>query len=133
LDQRSEYQQVAVYARLEEAELARGLLEADGIPAALLDAHVAALGLGAAVGGVRLLAPAWSTERAAELLSPPPLGADDWPATTPTPLPGTLRALAPLPATAAGPAPAAPGPLALRVAVAVALALLAAVMLALLR
>jgi hypothetical protein len=131
LGQGSEYQQVAVFTRLEEAELARGLLESDGIPAALLDAHVTALL--PSVGGVRLLVPAWSAERAAELLSPPPLGADDWPAATPTPRPDSLRTLAPLPAPTAGLPPASPGPLALRVAVAVALALLVVVVLALRR
>jgi len=123
---------VAVYGRLEEAELARGLLEAEGIPAALLDAHVAALGLGPAVGGVRLLVPAWSAERAVDLLSPPPVADDPGPATTPAPLPGTYPVLA-TPALSAAPtkAPPAPGSLALRVAVVVAVALLAALLLAL--
>jgi hypothetical protein len=129
LDQRAEYLQLAVYARVEEAELARGLLEADGIPAALLDTHVASLGLGPAFGGVRLLVPAWSAERAAELLAPPPPGADEDPLATPTPLPGLLQAST-LPSAAFG-APGAPAPLALRVAVLVALALLAAALLAL--
>lgn len=100
---------MAVFHRLEEAELARGLLESDGIPVALLDAQMAALGLGPAVGGVRLLVPAWDEARALELLAPPPWS----PESTPTPAAG--GALDPAPTPAPGPArfPArtpAPGP-----------------------
>lgn len=126
LDQDAQYRQVAVYGRLDEAEVARGLLEADGIPAALLDAQMAALGLGPAVGGVRLLVPAWGEDRALALLAPPPPGAFDEPLATPTPLAGTLQAVTPprlLQAVEPAPAPAEEGPLAVRVALWVALAL----------
>jgi len=140
LDQRADYRQVAVFNRLEEAEVARGMLEADGIPAALLDAQVAALGLGPAVGGVRLLVPAWDEGRALELLGQPAWTAEEG-APTPwglTPVPGGARSATPAthrppgPATfELAPALAAPGPLALRVAVLVALALALAVVAAL--
>ena len=123
-DQRAEYRQIAVYHRLEEAEIARGLLDADGIPAALLDAQVAALGLGPAVGGVRLLVPAWAEARAVALLTPPEGGPPELALATPTPLPGTLQAVSISRPAAPRPAPPAPGPLALR------LALWAAVLLA---
>lgn len=106
------------------------MLEADGIPAALLDAQVAALGLGPAVGGVRLLVPAWDEGRALELLGQPawaPEGSSPTPwGLTPLPTPGPSPAPTPPPVPAAlGPAPAqaAPGPLALRVAVLVAVTL----------
>jgi len=99
---------VAVFHRLEEAELARGLLEADGIPAALLDAQMAALGLGPAVGGVRLLVPAWDEARALELLAPPPWS----PESTPTPAAGWALDPAPTPAPGADRPPASRRPLA---------------------
>lgn len=41
---------------------------------ALLDAQVSALGLGAAVGGVKLLVPGWDVERASEILAAPVAG-----------------------------------------------------------
>jgi hypothetical protein len=123
---------VAVYGRLSEAEVARGVLEADGIPAALLDTQMAGLGLGPAVGGVRLLVPGWAAVRAAELLAPPVTGPLEGLALTPAPLPGTLATVTPsLPPEVSPPAAPAPGPLALRVAVGVAVALLAAILLAL--
>lgn len=146
LDQRSDYRQVAVFSRLDEAEVARGMLEADGIPAALLDAQVAALGLGPAVGGVRLLVPAWDEARAVELLTQPAWSPDG---AAPTPTPWGLTSPTPPPAPAGAPTPAplprgarpgegaalapdlAAGPLALRVAVLVALALAVAVIAAL--
>jgi hypothetical protein len=118
---------VAIYARLDEAEVARGVLESDGIPAALLDAQVAALGLGPAVGGVRVLVPARDEARAVELLAPPPVGLLDGYLLTPAPMPGTLSTVSvtPAPFAHADPPPAPPtaGPLALRVAVWAALVL----------
>lgn len=130
-DQRADYRQIAAYHRLEEAEVARGLLESDGIPAALLDAQVAALGLGPAVGGVRLLVPAWAEARAVELLTPPEGGPPELALVTPTPLPGTLPAIGPAGPAPAGAAPPAPGPLAVRIAFWAGVALVAAVLLAL--
>jgi len=126
----SQYRQVAAYARLEEAEVARGVLESDGIPVALLDAQVAALGLGPAVGGVRVLVPAWDEARAIELLTPPATGPLDGLTLTPAPLPGTLATVTPLPRAPVvlPPAPPAEGPLALRLAVLAALALVAALL-----
>ena len=68
----------------------RGVLEADGIPAALLDTQVAGLGLGPAAGGVRVLVPARDLWRARELLSAPvPTGELDLAATR-TPPPGQV-------------------------------------------
>jgi hypothetical protein len=69
---------VGTYARPQEAEVARGLLESEGIPAALLGAHVAALGLGPAVATVRLLVPEHDAALARELLDGGP-GLDDDP------------------------------------------------------
>jgi hypothetical protein len=118
------YLQVAAYTRLDEAELARGLLESEGIQVALLDAQVSALGLGAAIGGVRMLVPAWEARRAHDLLSDPPRAAPgDGEVATPTPFPGVRLAAV----------PAAPPPIATRIALMVALALLGAVAAAVLR
>lgn len=61
-----EYRTVAVCWSLPEAELARGLLAADGIPVASLDAVDAALLPGTAP--VRLLVPARDLDRARLLL-----------------------------------------------------------------
>jgi hypothetical protein len=127
LDQHAQYRQVAVYGRLSEAEVARGVLEADGIPAALLDTQMAGLGLGPAVGGVRLLVPGWAEARAVELLAPPVAG----PLEGLAPLPGTLATVTPPAPAVSPPATPAPGPLALRIAVGVGLALLATILLAL--
>jgi hypothetical protein len=91
------YRQIAAYARLDEAELARGLLESEGIQVALLDGQMSALGLGAAVGGVRILVPAWEVLRAVDLLADPPAADEADAALTPAPSPV---------ARAAGPAPA---------------------------
>jgi hypothetical protein len=87
LENGADYGQLAVYARLEEAELARGMLEGDGIPVALLDAQVAGLGLASATGGVRLLVPLWDLDRARELLTTPVLTGEHPVGPTPTPLP----------------------------------------------
>jgi hypothetical protein len=102
----AQYLQVATYGRLDEAEVARGLLESEGIPVALLDSQTAALGLGPAVGGVRVLVPADEAGRAAELLANPPRDALDEIGRTPTPIPMALK----------GVAPPAPPPLATRLA-----------------
>jgi len=71
------------------------VLESDGIPAALLDAQVAGLGLGPAAGGVRLLVPPWDFERAQELLATPvPDGALELAASL-APTPSHVHALGP--------------------------------------
>lgn len=95
LENEADYRVIAVFGRLEQAELARGLLESEGIPAALLDAQVASLGLGPGLGGVRLLVPAWDVELAAALLAPPAVGSVEDQPPTPTPLPGRLEAFEP--------------------------------------
>lgn len=61
-----EYRTVAVYWTIPEAELASGLLAADGIPVALLDAVDAALLPGTVP--VRLLVPARDLDRSRLLL-----------------------------------------------------------------
>jgi hypothetical protein len=61
-----EYRTVAVYWTVTEAELARGLLESDGIPVAALDGADAALLPGTAP--VRLLVPADDLDRSRLLL-----------------------------------------------------------------
>jgi hypothetical protein len=61
-----EYRTVAVYWTVPEAELARGLLESDGIPVAALDGADATLLPGTAP--VRLLVPAHDLERSRLLL-----------------------------------------------------------------
>lgn len=73
-----EYRTVAAFANVAEAELARGVLESDGIPAALLDGLDAAL-LPGAGQPVRVLVPADDLERARALLGPaePAEGPDD--------------------------------------------------------
>ncbi|HET7904607.1 MAG TPA: DUF2007 domain-containing protein, partial [Candidatus Eisenbacteria bacterium] len=65
-----EYRTVAAFGSLADAELARGLLESDGIPAALLDGLDAAL-LPGAGRSVRVLVPAGDLDRARGLLGPP--------------------------------------------------------------
>lgn len=81
---------MAVFARLDEAEVARGLLVAEGIPVALLDRH-AAWGFGGSPGAVRLLVPTLDLQRAQGLLArPPQAGGQAAPA--PTPFPGALGA-----------------------------------------
>ena len=65
-----EYRTVAVFGCLTDAELARGLLEADGIAAAVLEGGDAALFPG--VGReVRVLVPTDDLSRARELLAEP--------------------------------------------------------------
>jgi hypothetical protein len=64
-----EYRTVAAFANVAEAELARGVLESDGIPAALLDQLDAAL-LPGAGQSVRVLVPADDLDRARFLLGP---------------------------------------------------------------
>jgi hypothetical protein len=61
-----EYRTVAVYWTMPEAELARGLLESDGIPVAALDGADATLLPGTAP--VRLLVPAHDLDRSRLLL-----------------------------------------------------------------
>ena len=61
-----EYRTVAVYWTVPEAELARGLLESDGIPVAALDGADATLLPGTAP--VRLLVPAHDLDRSRLLL-----------------------------------------------------------------
>jgi hypothetical protein len=107
------YLQVAAFARLDEAEVARGLLESEGIQVALLDTQASAPGLGPAAGGVRVLVPAWDAGRASELLADPPRADPEELGRTPAPLPVPPR----------GAVPAAPGPMATRIAVWVVLAL----------
>lgn len=64
-----EYRTVAAFGSLADAELARGVLESDGIPAALLDGLDAALIPGAG-RAVRVLVPAEDLDRARDLLGP---------------------------------------------------------------
>jgi hypothetical protein len=64
-----EYRTVAAFGNVAEAELARGVLESDGIPAALLDGLDAAL-LPGAGRSVRVLVPADDLDRARTLLRP---------------------------------------------------------------
>lgn len=64
-----EYRTVAAFGNVAEAELARGVLESDGIPAALLDGLDAAL-LPGAGHSVRVLVPADDLDRARALLGP---------------------------------------------------------------
>lgn len=64
-----DYRTVAVYWTVAEAELARGLLVADGIPVAFVDAMDAALLPGTAP--VRLLVPARDLDRSRLLLDTP--------------------------------------------------------------
>ena len=114
------YQQIAAFARIDEAELARGLLESEGIQVALLDDHLAAMGFGPAVGSVRVLVPAWDARRATDILAEPPrLDRDD--SVTPVPR-----------AVPRGRTPVAPPPLATRVALGVAVVLAGAVIAAIL-
>lgn len=65
----SEYRTVAVYWTRAEAELARGMLEADGIPAAFRDGADAALLPG--TRALRLMVPATDLDRSRELLATP--------------------------------------------------------------
>jgi hypothetical protein len=74
-----DYRTVAAFGNVAEAELARGLLESDGIPAALLDGIDAAL-LPGAGRSVRVLVPADDLDRARGLLGhaePSPDPAED--------------------------------------------------------
>ncbi len=72
----SEYRTVAAFGSVADAELVRGVLEADGIAVAVLDATDAAL-LPGAGRAVRVLVPAQDLSRARELLASPVLTADD--------------------------------------------------------
>lgn len=65
-----EYRTVAVFGSLADAELVRGMLEADGIAAAVLDGIDAALLPGAGTA-VRVLVPARDLSRAREILAGP--------------------------------------------------------------
>lgn len=65
-----EYRTVAVFGSLADAELVRGMFEADGIAAAVLDGTDAAL-LPGAGRAVRVLVPARDLARARELLASP--------------------------------------------------------------
>ena len=65
-----EYRTVAVFGGLADAELVRGMLEADGIAAAVLDGTDAAL-LPGAGRAVRVLVPTRDLERAREILASP--------------------------------------------------------------
>jgi hypothetical protein len=64
-----EYRTVAAFGSVADAELARSVLEADGIPAALLDGLDAAL-LPGAGQSVRVLVPSEDLDRARDLLGP---------------------------------------------------------------
>jgi hypothetical protein len=64
-----DYRTVAAFGNVTEAELARGVLESDGIPAALLDFVDATL-LPGAGRSVRVLVPADDLDRARDLLGP---------------------------------------------------------------
>jgi hypothetical protein len=76
-DRSDEHVCVGTFTRPMEAELARGLLESEGITVALLDAHVTALGLGPAVSVIRLVVPAHQARLALQLLAAPPGDAPD--------------------------------------------------------
>ncbi|ACG74936.1 conserved hypothetical protein [Anaeromyxobacter sp. K] len=65
----SEYRTVAVYWTRAEAELARGMLEADGIPAAFRDGADAALLPG--TRALRLMVPAMDLDRSRDILATP--------------------------------------------------------------
>jgi putative signal transducing protein len=65
-----EYRTVAVFGSLADAELVRGMLEADGIAAAVLDGIDAAL-LPGAGRSVRVLVPARDLPRARDILASP--------------------------------------------------------------
>lgn len=65
----SEYRTVAVYWTRAEAELARGMLEADGIPAAFRDGADAALLPG--TRALRLMVPAMDLDRSRAILATP--------------------------------------------------------------
>lgn len=90
LDNGPEYRDVAVFARLDEAEAARGLLAAEGIQVALVD-RPAAWGFGANPGAVRLQVPHQDLPRAQGLLAGPPR-TEDGALATPTPYPLPLGA-----------------------------------------
>lgn len=68
-DHSSNYRTLAVFWTRAEAELARGVLEADGVPVAFLDAATATLFPGTAP--LRLMVPAADLERARLLLGSP--------------------------------------------------------------
>lgn len=82
-----EYRTVAAFGTLADAELARGVLESDGIPAALLGGLDAAL-LPGAGQSVRVLVPSEDLDRARELLGPAEPIAADPAADLVTPAPG---------------------------------------------
>ena len=71
-----EYRTIAVFGSVADAELARGLLESDGIPVAVLDAMDAAL-LPGAGRSVRVLVPSGDLDRARELLATSAAPAED--------------------------------------------------------
>ncbi len=61
---------IATYLHVWEAEIARGLLESEGIPAVLADEHIVRMNwsYALAVGGIRLLVPFESAEAARAVL-----------------------------------------------------------------
>jgi hypothetical protein len=71
-----EYRTIAVFGSVADAELARGLLESDGIPVAVLDAADATL-LPGAGRAVRVLVPNGDLDRARELLATSAAPAED--------------------------------------------------------
>jgi putative signal transducing protein len=72
----AEYRTVAVFGSLTDAELVRGMLEADGIAAAVLEGTDAALlpGVGRTI---RVLVPAHDLPRAREILASPTVSPTD--------------------------------------------------------
>jgi hypothetical protein len=81
----ADYRTVAVFGSMPDAEVARGLLESDGIVAAVHDAAGAAPQAGPPAV-VRLLVPARDLDRARRLLAPAPDdGEHDLEAVTPPP------------------------------------------------
>lgn len=71
-DERAEWETVAVYATGLEADMARGLLEAEGIPVLVRSNSAGIFGLGFQgniSGGVTLQVPGPELERAREMLS----------------------------------------------------------------
>jgi hypothetical protein len=65
----ADYRTLAVFGSVPDAERARGLLESDGIVAAVQDAREAAA---VRAGAVKLLVPARDLDRARRLLTPAP-------------------------------------------------------------
>jgi len=70
----AEWVTVAAYSQPIEAHLARAHLESEGIPCLVGDEHLVRVDwfLSNAVGGVKVLVPAWEAERARDVLRPRP-------------------------------------------------------------